>query len=241
MSQDQVVEAIVLVRRDSGESDRWLRLLSKESGVIDAIAKGARKPNSRLATISEPLATGILHLSSGRHRSFITQVQPTRGFPGLRRDLERLVVALSLAEIYASIARHGGQGEEEYDQLVQDLASIESHEAPGTAWITAVIRLLALEGVTPSWNRCVHTGCAIAENPVRLSPSQGGYVSLASGHTVPDCVIATAEAALSLAIVPPSGSIPKLAKEQECMAVLARFAQALTEDPLAATHQMLSL
>ncbi|MFN2162508.1 MAG: DNA repair protein RecO, partial [Candidatus Promineifilaceae bacterium] len=40
-------EAIVLKRSDFGEADRLLTLYSKEFGKIRAIAKGARKPQSR--------------------------------------------------------------------------------------------------------------------------------------------------------------------------------------------------
>ena len=40
-------EAIVIRRRDFAESDRLLTLYSREYGKISAIAKGARKPQSR--------------------------------------------------------------------------------------------------------------------------------------------------------------------------------------------------
>ncbi|MBV6459736.1 MAG: DNA repair protein RecO [Fimbriimonadaceae bacterium] len=216
--------------------------MTRESGVVDVIAKGARKSASRLATVSEPLANSVLHLAKGRSRTFITQAQPKRGFPKLRSDLDRLMVALSLAEIYAAIARHGGQGEEEYEQLLGDLGMIEEHLAPGTAWITAVLRLLAMEGVMPSWHRCVVTGSPIEENPVILSPSAGGYVSRASGSSPADAISTKAEVALSLAKMPlemPPESSLKL--QRECMVILAIFARALAEAPLTATDQLLAL
>ena len=40
-------EAIVLRRVDFGEADRMLTLYSREFGKIRALAKGARKPQSR--------------------------------------------------------------------------------------------------------------------------------------------------------------------------------------------------
>ena len=41
------LEAIVLKRSDFGEADRLLTLFSREQGKLRAIAKGARKPQSR--------------------------------------------------------------------------------------------------------------------------------------------------------------------------------------------------
>jgi len=242
LSQEQVVEAIVLVRRDSGESDRWLRLLTREAGVLDVIAKGARKSASRLATVSEPLSHSTLRLAKGRSRFFITQAQPKRGFPNLRSDLDRLMVALSLAEIYAEIARHGGHGAEEYNQLIADLGQIEKHPAPGTAWVVAVLRLLEIEGVTPSWNRCVFSGRSIEENPMILSPSAGGYAARASGQFPADSMAVNAEVALSLAKTPLDGTaVAALKLQRDCMVVLAAFARALAEAPLSATDQLLAL
>ena len=41
-------QAIVLSRRDFGESDRLLKLFTPDYGKISAVAKGARKPKSKV-------------------------------------------------------------------------------------------------------------------------------------------------------------------------------------------------
>ena len=63
---DTTVEAIVLRRRDSGESDRRLTIFSRELGKIDVVAKGAKKPTSRLRGVSEPLNVGRFTYASGK-------------------------------------------------------------------------------------------------------------------------------------------------------------------------------
>ncbi len=40
-------EAVIIRRRDFGEADRLLTLFSRVQGKMKAIAKGARKPQSR--------------------------------------------------------------------------------------------------------------------------------------------------------------------------------------------------
>ncbi|MDX1771670.1 MAG: DNA repair protein RecO, partial [Planococcaceae bacterium] len=43
------VEGIVLKTRDYGETNKIITLLSSETGKITAMARGAKKPASRLA------------------------------------------------------------------------------------------------------------------------------------------------------------------------------------------------
>src|SRR5688500_15988706 len=100
---DTTVTAIVLRRKDSGERDRRLTLLTPELGKVDAIAKGARKGASRLAGSSDPLAMARMTLAKGKVNLFVTQAQPIHSFRGLRTDFERLSLALALVELYGAV------------------------------------------------------------------------------------------------------------------------------------------
>ena len=51
-----VTDAIVLSRFDLGEADRVLTLITPEHGKLKAIAKGVRRPTSRLGGSLEPFA-----------------------------------------------------------------------------------------------------------------------------------------------------------------------------------------
>jgi hypothetical protein len=51
-----VTDAIVLSRFDYGEADRILTILTPGLGKIKAIAKGIRRPTSRIGGSLEPLA-----------------------------------------------------------------------------------------------------------------------------------------------------------------------------------------
>jgi DNA repair protein RecO (recombination protein O) len=64
----QMLRALVLRRRDAGESDRALTLLTEERGLVEVVAKGARKVGSRLAGCSEPLAVCELEVAKGKAR-----------------------------------------------------------------------------------------------------------------------------------------------------------------------------
>src|SRR5215469_4585118 len=59
-------EAIILRRTNYGEADRILNLLTPHDGKISAIAKGVRKPKSKLAGGLELFATCDLTILRGR-------------------------------------------------------------------------------------------------------------------------------------------------------------------------------
>src|SRR5665811_728720 len=83
-----VTDAIVLSRFDFGEADRILTLLTPDLGKIKAIAKGIRRPTSRIGGALEPLAELRIQLAEGRTFDVVTQVTMQHTWLGLRDRLE---------------------------------------------------------------------------------------------------------------------------------------------------------
>ena len=67
-------DAIVLSRFDLGEADRVLTLITPTGGKLKAIAKGVRRPTSRLGGSLEPFAELTVALARGRTFDVVTQV-----------------------------------------------------------------------------------------------------------------------------------------------------------------------
>src|SRR4029450_12774953 len=68
-------DAIVLSRFDLGEADRVLTLITPTGGKLKAIAKGVRRPPSRLGGSLEPFAELNLGLARGRTLEGVTGVR----------------------------------------------------------------------------------------------------------------------------------------------------------------------
>src|SRR5205823_396648 len=83
-------EALVLRRIPVGETDRVLVLFTRDRGKLSAIAKGARRPLSRLGGGCEPFIQSTVQLAVGQNLDVLTQCRVERSFPGLRRDLEKV-------------------------------------------------------------------------------------------------------------------------------------------------------
>lgn len=170
------VQAIVLRRFESGDSDRRLIVLTRESGKMTVIAKGARKSASRLGSISDPLSTATMNLAEGKRQWYVTQAQPTRSYRGIRNDYERLTGALALLELYAAVIPQDLPQSEAFDLLDQSLQAIESHPKPLVALVWATVKLMEAEGFLPDFSQCAVSGEPLSGSEVWLSPQAGGAV-----------------------------------------------------------------
>ncbi|MCA9981663.1 MAG: DNA repair protein RecO, partial [Anaerolineales bacterium] len=101
MSRDRNrrTEAIVIKRRDHGEADRMLRLYTREFGKLDALAKGARKPQSRKTGHVELFMRTNFMIAEGRNFGIITQADLVEAYPDLRADLIRTTYAAYATEL----------------------------------------------------------------------------------------------------------------------------------------------
>jgi len=92
-------QAIVLSRFELGEADRVLTLLTPHDGKIRVIAKGVRRPKSRIGGAVEPFAE--LHLVLIRARTFdvITQASVGEAWLNLRDRLESAATAWYIGEL----------------------------------------------------------------------------------------------------------------------------------------------
>lgn len=87
-------QAIILRRTNYGEADRIISLLTPERGKLSAIAKGVRKPKSKLAGGLELLAVSDVTLMTGRgDMALITSARLHQFYGDILHDYDRLQLA----------------------------------------------------------------------------------------------------------------------------------------------------
>lgn len=92
-------EAVVLRKSDLGEADSIITLYTPVYGKLKAVARGVRRPKSRLGGHVELLTYSQMSLSQSRSLDIITQSQSIESFLPLRDDLWRTSQALYVVEI----------------------------------------------------------------------------------------------------------------------------------------------
>ncbi|MDT5239939.1 MAG: repair protein RecO, partial [Mycobacterium sp.] len=72
--------AVVLRQHKLGEADRIVTLLTREHGLVRAVAKGVRRTRSKFGARLEPFAHIDVQLHPGRNLDIVTQVQAIDAF-----------------------------------------------------------------------------------------------------------------------------------------------------------------
>src|SRR5687768_6068373 len=114
-------EAIVLARMDFGEADRILTLYSRQHGKFSAIAKGARRPLSRLGPHLEYFNHAKLMLARGRELDVVTGAETEDAYLGIRTDLDAYGHASHMVEILSRLTQDRQQNEAVFDLLARSL------------------------------------------------------------------------------------------------------------------------
>lgn len=184
-----VTDAIVLSRFDYGEADRILTILTPGLGKIKAIAKGIRRPTSRIGGSLEPLAELRLQLAKGRTFDVVTQVTMQHAWLGLKARLEVTATAWYCAELIERSLEERHAAEPLYLLLRRAYELLDAGMAPGRVARWFEMRLCDELGVRPEVDRCVECGRLLEPgDAVRWIPLLGGV--LCGSHAGPSQAVA---------------------------------------------------
>ncbi len=172
-----MTDAIVLSRFDYGEADRILTLLTPGLGKIKAIAKGIRRPTSRIGGSLEPLAELRLQLAKGRTFDVVTQVTMLHAWLGLHDRLEVTATAWYCGELLERSLEERHAAEPLYLLLRRAYELLDAEMAPGRVARWFEMRLCDEMGVRPEVDRCVECDRLLeAGDEVRWIPRLGGVL-----------------------------------------------------------------
>jgi DNA repair protein RecO (recombination protein O) len=187
-------EAVVLRRHDFGEADRLLTLYTARSGKLRAIAKGVRRPTSRLGGHLELFTHSNLLIARGRNLDIVTQVESIDGFTSLREDLWRTGLAYYVSELVDCLTEEHSENPLLFTSLVNALTRISEGIRPLDALHHFELQALSQLGFRPELRVCVR--CRQGLQPVSnaFSLSAGGILCGACRASDPLCRTISANA-----------------------------------------------
>jgi DNA repair protein RecO (recombination protein O) len=170
-------DAIVLSRFEIGEADRVLTLLTPHFGKLKAIARGVRKPSSRLGGSLEPFAELHLMLARGRTFDVVTQVSIEHAWLNLREELGPTAVAWYVAELADRAIEERHEAMAIYTLLRRAYSLLDAGMAEGRVARWFEMRLADELGIQPELDRCVECERPIEPGDALLwVPALGGVL-----------------------------------------------------------------
>jgi DNA repair protein RecO (recombination protein O) len=169
-------EAIVLKTIDFGETDRILTLLTRHFGKVSVVAKGIRKPTSRLAGHAEPLTHATYQLARGRNLDVLTGAESRALYRALREDLHGIVSGWYIAELADRFALERSPSAPLFDIVESALRHLAAGYPPALVCRWFDLQLLDRTGFRPEVGRCVQCARPAAETTNAWIVDAGGLV-----------------------------------------------------------------
>jgi DNA repair protein RecO (recombination protein O) len=169
--------AIVLSRFDLGEADRVLTVLTPHDGKFKVIARGVRKPTSRIGGALEPFAELHLVLARGRTFDVVTQASVGEAWLSFRDHLESAATAWYLGELADRAVEERAGAYPVYVLLRRAFQLLDDGMAPGRVARWYEFGLSDALGMRPEVERCVE--CERMLEPTdsfRWVPALGGVL-----------------------------------------------------------------
>ena len=169
-------EAIIIKKTKLGEADRILTLYTPHLGKIQAVAKGVRRPRSKLAGHLELLTHSLVSLARGRNLDTITGSQTINSFLPLKSDLELTSHALYAIELVDQFTADHIENYPLFQLLLETMGHLCQAGDNELVLRYFELHLLNEVGYRPQLQRCV--SCRATLEPITNSfcPSAGGML-----------------------------------------------------------------
>ena len=173
-------DALVLKSIKFGDTSRIATLYTKNYGKIKVIAKGIRKPKSRLAGALQTFShlQIVFYKKQTTEIYLLSQSEIIHSYQSLTRDLDRYVFASAVLELLDRLIA----GEEPNPQLFQltleilSFMEICAQRSLEKSFWSYALKLANILGYKPKLDRCVSCGRLVLEKYILFSPEKGGIV-----------------------------------------------------------------
>lgn len=170
------VVATVISTSQLGESDRIYTLFSRERGKIRVVAKGVRKPTSRLAPGLELFATSDFQLTRGRDLDIVTGAAIMKRPFKEGVSLEVVSYGSHILELANRLTAEHQESADTFDALAGAIGALDAGLEPATVGRKFELDMLAISGFEVDLYHCAVCGEDLVERPNLFSSESGGFV-----------------------------------------------------------------
>lgn len=175
-----VTDAINLKSYNLSESDKIIVMYSRDKGLIKGVAKGAKKPKSKLGARMDLLVANKLMLYKGKNLDRICQAEALNTFNKTRQNMDKIFYSMYITEVVNNFGVEDDPcSKEVYDILYKALDKI-SNASDNVEILVAVIKfqikMMQIAGFAIELDTCLCCGERIEKENMYFSSQMGGIV-----------------------------------------------------------------
>lgn len=173
-----VTDAINLKSYSLSESDKIIVMYSKEKGLIKGVAKGCKKPKSKLGARMDLLVANKLMLFKGKNMDTICEAQGLNNFKNTRKDMDKLFYSMYVSEVITNFGLEDDPcAKETYELLYKALDKISDAKDKKEVLIGVIkfqLKIMEISGFGIELDSCLCCKEQILEEDMYFSSKMGG-------------------------------------------------------------------
>jgi len=169
------MDGIILKTQDYSETHKIITIFSKKIGKFNALARGAKKPRSRMAAVTQPLVyvQFFIYLKSGL--SVMQQGEVINSYRHIREDIIKTAYASYITELTDKLMDTKDSDVYIFTQLEQTMSWINEMEEDAMIPVMMYeLKLYKKAGFAPFVDGCVN--CRSKAPPFSFSVQEGGLL-----------------------------------------------------------------
>lgn len=175
-----VTDAINLKSYNLSEADKIIVMYSKENGLIKGVAKGCKKPKSKLGARMDLLVANQLMLYKGKNLDTICEAKALNTFKNSRQDMSKLLNSMYVSEIVNNFGVENDPCSGEiYDLLYKTLEKISSAKDKKEVLISVIkfqLKFMQIAGFGVELDTCLCCREQILDENMYFSSKMGGVI-----------------------------------------------------------------
>jgi len=183
-----VTDAINLKSYNLNDADKIIVMYSKENGLIKGVAKGIKKPKSKLGARMDLLVANTLQLLKGRSMDTILQAQTLNNFKSSRNSIDKLMLSSYISELVVNFGEGSeGASQEIYELLYKALSRVEQSTSKKDTLIAAIkfqLKFLLIMGFCVELDTCLCCREQVLDEDMYFSTSMGGIICKECNETL---------------------------------------------------------
>lgn len=180
MQNSFITDAINLKSYNLSESDKIIVMYSKEKGLIKGVAKGVKKPKSKLGARMDLLVANTLMLHKGRNLDTICQAEVVNTFYKTRQDIDKICYSMYVTEVVHNFGiEEDPCSEIIYNLLYKTLNTISKADSKIEILLAVIkfqLKMMIESGFSIELDKCLCCHNDIKDETMYFVPSSGGVI-----------------------------------------------------------------